>query len=45
MKKVVNALRERVVSPIPNLISLYHLEEVTITNAFCGSGVVLRIYF
>lgn len=44
MQKVVSNLRERVVKPLPNLLSVYHLEEIKITNAFCGSGVLLKIY-
>jgi hypothetical protein len=45
MQRVAEGLRQRVLSPIPNLISVYHLEEVRVANAFCGSGVLLRIYF
>jgi predicted transcriptional regulator len=44
MAKLVENMKQRVLNPIPNLLSIYHLEEVKITNAFCGSGITLKIY-
>jgi hypothetical protein len=37
-------MRDRIINPIPNLLSIYHLEEIKMTSAFCGSGVTLKIY-
>ena len=44
MSKLIENMRQRVLDPIPNLLSIYHLEEVKLTNAFCGSGIILKIY-
>ena len=45
MNQLVVSLKNRIINPIPNLLSVYHLEEVKMTNAFCGSAMILRIYF
>ena len=45
MHHVVQGLQQRIVSPIPNLLNIYHMEEVKEQQAFCGSGVLLRVYF
>jgi hypothetical protein len=37
-------MQERIINPIPNLLSVYHLEATKITNAFCGSALSLKIY-
>jgi hypothetical protein len=44
MKKLIEDMRDRIVNPIPNLLSIYHLEEIKMTSAFCGSAITLKIY-
>lgn len=44
MSKLIENMKERILNPIPNLLSIYHIEEIKITNAFCGSGITLKIY-
>lgn len=44
MQPIIQGMEKRIVQPIPNLLSIYHLETVKVTNAFCGSAVFLKIY-
>lgn len=37
-------MQTRIMHPIPNLLSIYHLESINVTNAFCGSVLSLKIY-
>lgn len=37
-------MQTRIIHPIPNLLSIYHLEVINVTNAFCGSVLSLKVY-
>jgi len=38
-------MKERIMKPLPNLLTIYHLQEIKETNAFCGSNTYYKIYF